>query len=50
MLQFKTQSVNSRKKSCIRVNTRELDGVLNTKCLSYIHLANSLCYTKSSLS
>ena len=25
------------KKSCIRVNTRELDRVLSTKYLSYIH-------------
>ena len=27
VLQFKTQSVKSRKESCIRVNTRELNGV-----------------------
>jgi len=33
----------------IRVDTRELNGVPNTKCLPYIHLANSLCYTKPSL-
>ena len=37
------------KKPCIEVNTRELDRVLSTKYLSYIHQANSLCYTKSSL-
>jgi len=34
---------------CIRINTRELDKVPSTKCLPYIYLANSLCYTKSSL-
>jgi len=43
------QDLKLRKKSCIRVNTRELNGVLVTECLSYIYLANSLYYTKPSL-
>jgi len=34
MLQFKTQSVKSRKKPCIRTNIRELDSVPSTKYLS----------------
>ena len=34
---------------CIRVNTREFNGVPSTKCLPYIHLANGLYYTKTSL-
>ena len=29
--------------------TRKFDGVPSIKCLSYIHLADSLCYTKFSL-
>ena len=29
--------------------TRELNGVLVTECLSYIHLANDSYYTKPSL-
>jgi len=49
ILQFKTYRVKSRKKSCIRVNIRELDEVSSIKCLSYIHWANGLCYTKPSL-
>ena len=43
MLWFKTYGVKSRKESCIRVNTRELNRVPSIKCLPYIHLANSLC-------
>jgi len=42
--------VKSKEESCIRINIRELDGVLSTKYLFYIHLANSLYYTKFSLS
>ena len=49
MLQFKSQSVKIRKEPCIKINTRELNRVPNTKYLPYIHLANSLCYTKLSL-
>ncbi len=49
LLQFKTYKVKSEKEPCIGVNTRELDGISSTKCLSYTHLANSLYYTKSSL-
>jgi len=45
LLQPKSQSVKMKKESCIRVNTRELNRVLATKCLPYIYLANSLCYT-----
>jgi len=45
ILQFKTYRVKSRKESCIRVNIKELNRVLFTKCLSYIHLANGSCYT-----
>ena len=33
-----------------RVYTREFDGVPSTKYLPYIHLADSSCYTKPSLS
>ena len=50
MLQFKTYRVKSRRESCIRINIRKLDIVPSTKCLPYIHLANSLYYTKPSLS
>ena len=32
-----------------RVYIRELNGVLSTKCLFYIYLANGLYYTKPSL-
>jgi len=39
----------SRKKSYIRVNRRELDGVLSTKYLPYIYWANSPYYTKPTL-
>jgi len=49
ILQFKTCRVKSRRESCIRINIRKLDRVLSTKCLPYIHLANSLYYTKPSL-
>jgi len=42
--------VKSTKESYIRVNTRELDRVPSTKCLSYIHLADDTYYTKPSLS
>jgi len=45
LLQHKSQSIRIKEEPCIRVNTRELNGVPATKCLSYIHLANSLCYT-----
>ena len=31
MLQFKTQSIKSRKESCTRVNTRELDRISSIK-------------------
>jgi len=47
MLWLKTYKVKSKEEPCI--NRRELDGVPSTKYLSYIHLANSLYYTKSSL-
>ena len=50
MLQFKTYKVKSKEKSYIRVNIRELDRVPDTRCLPYIHLANSIYYTKPSLS
>jgi len=49
MLWLKTDRVKSKEKSYIRINIRELDGVSSTKYLSYIHLANSLYYTKFSL-
>ena len=32
-----------------RVYIRELNGVLSTKCLFYIYLANGIYYTKPSL-
>jgi len=41
--------VKLEKESCIKVNTRELDGAPSTKCLPYIHWANGPCYTKPSL-
>ena len=37
LLQLKTQSVKLTKKSCIKINTRELNRVPSTKYLSYIH-------------
>jgi len=40
----------SQKKILYRVYTRELNGIPVTKYLSYIYLANSLYYTKPSLS
>ena len=49
ILQFRTYRVKSRKESCIKANTRELI-LLSTIYLSYIHWANSLYYTKPSLS
>ena len=49
MLWLKTYRVKSKEEYCIKINIEELDGVLSTKYLSYIYLANSLCYTKSSL-
>jgi len=36
LLQFKIYRVKKRKELYIRVNTRELNGVLSTKCLYYI--------------
>ena len=48
VLWLKTQSINKR--ILYRIYTRELDGVPVTKCLPYIYLANSLCYTKPNLS
>ena len=48
MLWLKNYKVKSKEEPCIRINIRELDGVPSTKYLSYIHLANSLYYTKSS--
>ena len=45
LLQPKSQSVRMKKESFFRVNIREINRVLATKCLSYIYLANSLCYT-----
>jgi len=36
LLQFKTQSVKSRKEHCIRVNTKELNRVSTIKYLPYI--------------
>ena len=50
MLWLKTYRVKSKVESCIRVNTRKLNKVPVTECLPYIHLANSLFYTKPSLS
>ena len=46
MLWLKTYRVKLKEESCIKINIGELDGVSSTK---YIYLANSLCYTKSSL-
>ena len=43
MLQLKTYRVKLKEESCIKVNTRKLNRVSGTKCLPYIHLANSLC-------
>ena len=37
------------KNNLVLGNTRELNRVSVTKCLPYIHLANSLYYTKLSL-
>ena len=45
LLQFKTYRVKSRTEPYNRINTRELNRVLVTKCLSYIHFATGLCYT-----
>ena len=36
ILQLRTQNIKLIK-SCIRVNTRELNKVSSTECLSYIH-------------
>ena len=41
--------VRLKQKHYIRVDIRELNGVLSTKCLPYIYQANSLYYTKPSL-
>ena len=49
LLQLTTYRVKSTKEYYIKVNTRKFDRVLVIKCLSYIHLANGLCYTKPSL-
>ena len=48
LLQLKTKS-KVKKGILYWVNTRKLDGVPSTKCLSYIYIANSSYYTKSSL-
>ena len=40
--------VRAKEQSCIG-DTRKLNRVLVTECLLYIHLANSLYYTKPSL-
>ena len=48
MLQLKTKS-KIKREILYWVNTRELNEVPSTKCLSYTHLANGPCYTKSSL-
>ena len=45
LLQFKTYRVKLRTEPHNRINTRELNRVLVTKCLSYIHFATGLCYT-----
>jgi len=48
MLVFKhtiTKVFKTKEKSCIRINIRKLNRVPVTKYLSYIYLANSLCYT-----
>ena len=50
MLQLKTYKVKLEKKPCINPDTTKLDSASRTKCLSYIYLANSLYYIKSSLS
>ena len=50
LLQFKTQSVKLRKKSCIIINIRELNRVSSTKCLSYIDQLVSLYKILSNLS
>ena len=42
---YDSRLVEWSQEPCIRVNTRELDGVLVTECLPYIHLANNWCYT-----
>ena len=42
-------SNKSKEKPYIEFIQRELDEVPVTKCLSYIYLANDLCYTKPSL-
>ena len=47
LLQFKFQSIKTR--TLYRNYIRELNRVLVTKCLPYIHLANGSCYTKPSL-
>jgi len=49
MLQFKTYKVKLGKEPYIRINIRELDRVPSTKCLPYLHWADSLYYTKPSL-
>jgi len=49
MLQFMTYKVKLEEEPCIRVNIREFNEVPSTKCLLYIYLANSPCYTKPSL-
>jgi len=49
ILQLKFQSIKTKKEPYIKVDTRELNGVPSTKCLSYIHWTNSSCYTKTNL-
>jgi len=36
VLQLKSQSVETKEESCIRINIRELNKVSSTTCLSYI--------------
>jgi len=49
MLQLKPQSIKIREKSCIKINITEINRVLSTNYLTYIHWAHILCYTQHSL-
>ena len=44
VLQLKDFRVSQREESCIRVNTRELNGVPSTKLSTLYTLLDSLCY------
>ena len=45
----KTYRVKLKEEPYIKVDTRELDEVPSTICLSYIHWADGLYYTKPNL-